>query len=121
MARVQREARPGQLLEGVDGGLLLEAPAFGDVHLALVGLELALALRLVLVAGLVELVELGLGLGEALLRGDGGLEVDARVAAATALEDEVAILCEGAGIEEVWVDSEPDADTLTPTVRHYAA
>ena len=33
----------------------------------------------------------------------------------------VRAVCEGAGIDAVWVESEPDADTLTPTVRNYAA
>lgn len=52
---------------------------------------------------------------EALILLRGGTKLDPN------LLGKVRSVCEGAGITEVWVESEPDADTLTPTVRFYAA
>ena len=67
--------------------LVLEASALGDVGLPLFGRELLLAGLLVLVALPVELVELGLDGGHALLSRDGGVDVGIDAAPATALDD----------------------------------
>jgi len=78
---------------------LFQAPPFGDVGVSLGGFEIALSTDLVLVAPLVETVELRLGLGDALLSGDHSVEINLDTTALAARDDLVAMALERSGIE----------------------
>ena len=101
------QARHGVVQGRLGGGerrlglahLLLQAPPLGGVGPTLRLRELALARGLVLVAQPVALVELGLLGRHPLLRRDGGVQIGVDAAAAAALQDVVASLGEGPGVQ----------------------
>jgi hypothetical protein len=79
--------------------LLLQAPPFHDVVIALLRRQLVLARLLVLVAAVIDLVQLGLEGGHALLSGDGCVDVGFNAAPAAGERDLVAARCKGTGIQ----------------------